>query len=130
VGLDLHFTGLREGDRIAVLVGGEKRLMTPEVHRRLLVFAVERVRNPTPGGGLVNIKEKGIAHTHIKRILEQLELEDRLALFDNDGRSGYRLKVPARNIGFDLQNLRDHPELGDLLDDLDRARALEGRKRP
>jgi hypothetical protein len=114
-GLALFFMGRADADRIAVEVNGERRLMTPEVHRRLLVFAVERVCNPTGGGGLVNIKEKGIAHTHIKRMVEQLGLEDRVALFDNDGRSGYRLKVPAQNIGFDVVELRNHPELQDLL---------------
>src|SRR5262249_31392327 len=60
-------------------------------------------------------KEKGIAHTHIKRILEQLGLSDRVALFDNDGRSSYRLKIPAHNIGFDVAELRSHAELHDLL---------------
>lgn len=120
-GLALFFTGRAAADRIAVEVNGERRLMTPEVHRRLLVFAVERVCNPSGGGGLVNIKEKGIAHTHIKRIVEQLGLEDRVALFDNDGRSGYRLKLPAQNIGFAVLELRNHPELHDLLDALEPA---------
>src|SRR5262249_21740686 len=127
-GLALFFTGRLEADRIVVEVDGERRSMTPEVHRRLLVFAVERVCNPTSGGGLVNIKEKGIAHTHIKRIVEQLGLEERVAVFDNDGRSGYRLKVPAQNIGFDVAELRNHAELHDLLDALEPA--LAGRRRP
>src|SRR5262245_18494948 len=39
-GLALRFTGVTEGERIAVDVDGERRWMTPEVHRRLLVFAV------------------------------------------------------------------------------------------
>src|SRR6185436_6839398 len=106
---------------------GEERLMTPEVHRRLVVFALERVRNPTDGGGFVNIKEKGIAHTHIARIVEQLALSDRVALFDNDGRSGYRLKVPPRHLGFDLQALRHRPELADLVEAL--ARTLDVHRR-
>jgi hypothetical protein len=110
-----------------VEVAGEERLMTPEVHRRLVVFALERVRNPSDGGGFVNIKEKGIAHTHIARILEQLALADRMALFDNDGRSGYRLKVPPHHIGFDLTELRNRPELADLLDEV--AASLAARHR-
>jgi hypothetical protein len=126
-GLGLYFTGRLEGDRIAVEVDGERKLMTPEVHRRLLVFAAERVLNPTGGGGLVNIKEKGIAHTHIKRIVEQLGIEDRVALFDNDGRSGYRLKVPAHNIGFDLTELRNHAELQDLVDAIEPVVGLRRR---
>jgi hypothetical protein len=125
--LGLRFTGRSEGDRIVVEVNGERRLMTPEVHRRLLVFAVERVRNATQGGGMLNIKEKGIAHTHIARIVEQLEFADRSQLFDNDGRSGYRLKLDPRNIGFDLGELGNHAELRDLL--IEVTPALEARRR-
>jgi hypothetical protein len=114
-GLGLRFTGRSEADRIIVELNGERRPMTPEVHRRLLVFAIERLRNSSHGGGMVNIKEKGIAHTHIKRIVEQLGFADRSQLFDNDGRSGYRLKLAPHNIGFDRTELRNHPELHDLL---------------
>jgi hypothetical protein len=126
-GLDLFFGGRLVGDRVEVLVAGEPRLMTPEVHRRLVVFALERVQHPADGGGFVNIKEKGIAHTHIARIVEQLALSDRVALFDNDGRSGYRLKVPPRHLGFDLQALRHRPELADLVEAL--ARTLDVHRR-
>lgn len=120
-GLGLLFTGRDKGDRILVEVNGDVRPMTPEVHRRLLVFAIERVRNPSPGGGMVNIKEKGIAHTHIARIVEQLGFDDRSQLFENDGRSGYRLKLAAHNIGFDRTELRNYAELRDLLAELEPA---------